>query len=92
LDGLAIEDVGIFYGQKFYFMYSHFGMLYGHLVYFVVIWYIFPSFDMLYQEKSGNPAFLALMQRHASPDVTPLSTVSLKRRCQRIPKSPPTTS
>jgi hypothetical protein len=28
----------------------------GHLVYFVVIWYIFPRFGILYQEKSGNPA------------------------------------
>jgi hypothetical protein len=27
----------------------------GSLVYFVVIWYIFPCFGMLYQEKSGNP-------------------------------------
>jgi hypothetical protein len=27
----------------------------GHLVYFRVIWYIFPRFEMLYQEKSGNP-------------------------------------
>jgi hypothetical protein len=35
-----MEDVGIFY---------------CHLVYFIVIWYIFLSFDMLYQEKSGNP-------------------------------------
>jgi hypothetical protein len=34
-----------------------FGILYGHLVYFVVIWYAFPRFGMLYQEKSGNPAF-----------------------------------
>jgi hypothetical protein len=33
-----------------------FDMFYGHLVYFVVIWYIFPRFGMLYQEKSGNPA------------------------------------
>jgi hypothetical protein len=29
----------------------------GHLVYFVVIWYIFPRFGILYQEKSGNPDF-----------------------------------
>jgi hypothetical protein len=29
--------------------------IYGHLVYFVVIWYIFHRFGMLYQEKSGNP-------------------------------------
>jgi hypothetical protein len=26
------------------------------LAYFVVIWYIFPRFGILYQEKSGNPA------------------------------------
>jgi hypothetical protein len=40
-----------------------FGILYGHLAYFaaiwytyvIVIWYIFPRFGMLYQEKSGNP-------------------------------------
>jgi hypothetical protein len=30
-------------------------IFYGHLVYFVVIWYIFPRFGILYQEKSGNP-------------------------------------
>jgi hypothetical protein len=29
----------------------------GHLVYFVVIWYIFPRFGILDQEKSGNPAW-----------------------------------
>jgi hypothetical protein len=34
-----------------------FGIFCGHLVYFIVIWYIFPRFGMLYQEKSGNPAF-----------------------------------
>jgi hypothetical protein len=27
------------------------------LVYFVVIWYIFPRFGIFYQEKSGNPEF-----------------------------------
>jgi hypothetical protein len=32
------------------------GISYGHLVYFEVIWYIFPRFGILYQEKSGNPA------------------------------------
>jgi hypothetical protein len=54
LGGLAMEDVGIFY---------------GHLVHFMVIWYIlwtfgifcgnlvyFPRFGILYQEKSVNPA------------------------------------
>jgi hypothetical protein len=30
-----------------------FGILYGRLVYFVVIWYIFPHFGMLYLEEYG---------------------------------------
>jgi hypothetical protein len=25
-------------------------------VHFVITWYVFPSFGMLYQEKSGSPA------------------------------------
>jgi hypothetical protein len=29
-------------------------IFHGHLVYFVVIWYIFPRFGIFYQEKSGN--------------------------------------
>jgi hypothetical protein len=37
---------------------------YGHLLYFVVIWYISPRFGILYQEKSGNPA--ALFEARAS--------------------------
>jgi hypothetical protein len=32
------------------------GLSYSHLLYFIVIWYIFLVFGMLYQEKSGNPA------------------------------------
>jgi hypothetical protein len=31
-------------------------IFYGHLVNFVVIWYMFPRVGKLYQEKSGNPA------------------------------------
>jgi hypothetical protein len=31
-------------------------VIYGHSVYFVDIWFIFPRFGILYQEKSGNPA------------------------------------
>jgi hypothetical protein len=30
-------------------------IFYGHLVYFVVNWYISPRFGILHQEKSGNP-------------------------------------
>jgi hypothetical protein len=49
----AMGDVGIFYGHLVYFRALE--IFYCHLVYFVVIWYIFPRFGMLYQEKSGNP-------------------------------------
>jgi hypothetical protein len=52
LQGLAMDDVAIFY--------DHFGLFYGHWKYFMVIWYIFPRFGMLYQEKSGNLADPAL--------------------------------
>jgi hypothetical protein len=33
-----------------------FGIFCEHLVYFVVIWYIFPRVGILYQEKSGSLA------------------------------------
>jgi hypothetical protein len=49
------------------------GVLYGHVIYFMAIWYIlrpfgklhsylvhFPRFGMLYHEKSGNPLLLCL--------------------------------
>jgi hypothetical protein len=32
-----------------------FDIFYCHLVDFAAIWYIFPSFSMLHQGKSGNP-------------------------------------
>jgi hypothetical protein len=35
--------------------YAHLMLFYVHLVYFVVIWYMFPRFGILYQEKSGTP-------------------------------------
>jgi hypothetical protein len=52
LEGLAIEDVGIFRPHC---------LFYCEMVYFVAIWYILWAFGichfgMLYQEKSGNPA------------------------------------
>jgi hypothetical protein len=34
---------------------------YGHLVHFVVIWYIFHSFGKFHPGKSGNPAFQLFM-------------------------------
>jgi hypothetical protein len=53
LEGLAMEDVGIFYGHLVYF--TAIGVFCGHLIYFIVIWYIFRGSSVLYQEKSGNP-------------------------------------
>jgi hypothetical protein len=48
LEGLAIENLGIFYDHLVYFtvignILWPFDIFYGHLVYFVVIWYSFPA-------------------------------------------------
>jgi hypothetical protein len=55
--------------EKSLYSLRSFGVFYGHLEYFTVIWYIlrpfgkfcdylanFPQFGLFYQEKSGNPA------------------------------------
>jgi hypothetical protein len=55
-------NAGIFYGDLEYIFYSH--LEYFRVIryilwpfgYVVVIWYIFPRFGILCQEKSGNPA------------------------------------
>jgi hypothetical protein len=48
-----MENAGIFYGHLEYFTVIRY-ILWpsGHVV---VIWYIFPRFGKLRQEKSGNP-------------------------------------
>jgi hypothetical protein len=56
LEGLAAEDVGIFFGHlvhftAFCYILWTFGRIRGNLVYF-------SRFGILYQEKSGNPASL----------------------------------
>jgi hypothetical protein len=74
LEGLAMEDVGIFY---------------GHLVHLTVFWYIlwtfgiycgnwvyFPRFGILYQEKSGNPAMDAI-HFFALSEILPQNNVAL---------------
>jgi hypothetical protein len=48
-----MENLGIFCDYLVYL--RPLEIFYGHLVYFVVIWYIFPHFGILDQEKSGNP-------------------------------------
>jgi hypothetical protein len=57
-----MEQVGIFYGHVIYFMAIH-------MVYFVVIGYVFPHFGILHQEKSRNPGMydtliLSVRNRH----------------------------
>jgi hypothetical protein len=47
----------------------------GHLIYFVAIWYIFPRFGILDQEKSGNPGLTtirSLVNKLQGPFVTSL--------------------
>jgi hypothetical protein len=41
LEGLAMEDVGTFYGHFVYFMAFWQYFMYGFLVHFMVIWYTF---------------------------------------------------
>jgi hypothetical protein len=53
LEGLRMENVGIFYGHlvnftAIWYMLWQFGNV-------VVIWNVFPHFGFLFQEKSGNP-------------------------------------
>jgi hypothetical protein len=48
--------------------------LYGHLVHFVYIWYIFSSFGIMYQEKSGNPG-----RPICSAEQTPLTHIETIR-------------
>jgi hypothetical protein len=70
-----MENLGIFYGHLVYFMaiWSILLLLeifYAHLVHFVVIWYIFPRFGILYQEKSGNPAYNHKLYQRAIKYIT----------------------
>jgi hypothetical protein len=48
-----MENIGIFYDHLVSF--RPLETFFGHLVYFVFIWYIFPRFGILYKDKSGNP-------------------------------------
>jgi hypothetical protein len=50
----------------------------GHMVYFVMIWCIFPRFGILDQEKSGNPATPVF------PDFAFTKKIELGKKCLRI--------
>jgi hypothetical protein len=55
LEGLGMDNVGIFYCHLVYFIaiwyILPFGIFYCHLIYFIAFWYILLPFGMLYQEK-----------------------------------------
>jgi hypothetical protein len=54
LERFGMENVGMYTYVRI--VYAHFGIFYGHLIKFVVIWYIYVLlFGIFYQEKSGNP-------------------------------------
>jgi hypothetical protein len=58
LEGLGMKNIGYTY---LYLFYGHLEyVFYRNLVDVVAIWYIWRSFGMMYQEKSGN---LALARR-----------------------------
>jgi hypothetical protein len=53
LEGLRIENGGIFYVHLEYFTIIWY--ILRPFGYVLVIWYIFPRFGIMWQEKSGNP-------------------------------------
>jgi hypothetical protein len=60
LEGLAIEDVGVFYGLFFYFK-TIWYILWPFGTYILSLFGIFFTVSgILYQEKSGNPGHIAL--------------------------------
>jgi hypothetical protein len=68
LEGLRIENVGVFYGHLQYF--TAIWNLLWPLGNVGVVWYVFASFGTLCQEKSGNPAGfpdLKLFLKHCLP-------------------------
>jgi hypothetical protein len=47
---------------------------------FVVIWYIFPRFGMLHQEKSGNPGVATLLTFQATDLITGCLNLDAEKR------------
>jgi hypothetical protein len=77
----TLVNFGGSWNRKSWYILWPFGLFFGHLVYFVVIWYISPRFGMLYHEKSGNPARNPIFPR-----------VELFNMCQLTSGSAPTKS
>jgi hypothetical protein len=53
--GLRLKNIDIPIIWPFETFYGYTRYFYEHLVNFVFIWYIFSSFGIMHQEKSGNP-------------------------------------
>jgi hypothetical protein len=51
------------YFAAIYNILQPFGLFHGHLVFFVVLWQIFPRFGMLYREESGNPVSVERLKK-----------------------------
>jgi hypothetical protein len=66
-------------------------IFYGLLIYFVVIWHIFPRFGMLYQGKSGNPAGISRLLEVCDRDILnePISLWPCPRAGRREDQSDP---
>jgi hypothetical protein len=64
------------------------GIICGHMVYFMVIWYSFPRFGMLHQEKSGNPCFEAhaYVERNFEQEgwIGRLTRAEHREKCQKL--------
>jgi hypothetical protein len=82
-----MKEVGIFYGHWAYLRPCD--TFYGLLVYFVIIWYIFPRFGTLYREKSGNPDGRSTMGRNKKHSGCKRRLLELlsqwaTRKCQKV--------
>jgi hypothetical protein len=69
LEGPAIKDV---YFMDIWSILRPFGLFNGHLVYFLVIWYIFPRMGKLYQEN------LATLARNAEITFSSGTTIVMR--------------
>jgi hypothetical protein len=67
LGGLGMENASIF--SSIWNIFQPFCTFCGHLVYFVVIWYIFPHLGMLNQKESGNSGQMYSQQQNLAPFV-----------------------
>jgi hypothetical protein len=66
-EDLRLQKVDIFYVHLEYLW--TFVIFYDHSVHFVFIWYIFSSFGIRHQEKSGNPGSIATFSARKNMEI-----------------------